>query len=87
MQENFPSCPRAAFGWETQPSKAQHPHEFPRDSQEAFSSLAKKRVTTTTTPATFPSHQEPGEEEQQQHKPFGAKIANSSSFWGKLNYS
>lgn len=69
-----------------QPSKAQHPREFPRDSQEAFSSLAKRRVTATTIPEMFPSHQEPGEEQQQQRKPFGAEIPNTSGFWGKHEY-
>lgn len=59
-----------------QPSRAQHPHEVPGDLQGVFISLARKSHTTTTTPKTFPRHQEPrevGEEQQQQYKPFGTK--------------
>lgn len=72
-----------------QPSKAKHPHELPGDLQEVFSSLDRKRVTTTNIPEMFPRHREPREVrevQQQQCKPFGAKN-NPSSFVGKLDYS
>lgn len=57
-----------------QPSKAQHPCEFPRSFQ-----LFGQEVPATTIPEMFPSHQEPGEERQQQRKPYGAKAPPASS--------
>jgi len=53
-QENFTARPRAARGWEMQPSSSQHPCEVPLGiHKQAFSSLARKRVTATNIPEKF----------------------------------